>query len=364
MKFRAIFFLLMLCWNTSEVIRLNTQSIEKNCNFDTAMLYAKQDILNTSKNRYCPVLLNNTARPTIASRCYGYCAGLEEWDDVIDTCDRIMGIRSIEIYYDDCHINSIQVTYLLAGGSEVSTARHGDSAGSRVLIRLGDNERIGSVEGSSKNNSISHLIFTSENERGNKMVHGPYGQTGQDKFAVEGYILGLKGFSNNSVNGIGVYYLPPLVRSSNTFGGSCSSTLHDDKVDSIIPPVVGIAMIKIHHGCVLDGIQFIYLLLDGSHHTGSFIGGTGGVQTLLRLFPDEAIYRLEVIASGDVVGIISIFTSFNVTKLGNGVVSDQCYSAGNPMQVSGNVLGVYGYSRYHEPLQNELVCKIGVYTVD
>ena len=134
-------------------------------------------------------MLNKTTRPIIVSTCYGYCAGLE-WDDVIDTCDRIIGISAIEIFYDNRQMNSIQVTYILAGGSaEVSAARHGDSAGSRVLIRLGDNKRIGGVAGT---NVISHLTFTSENKCGNKTVHGPYGQS-------DGYILELKSSSDISV---------------------------------------------------------------------------------------------------------------------------------------------------------------------
>ena len=362
MKFIAILFLLILCFRNSrsEVIRLNTQSsLEKSCNYEAAMLYAKQDILNTLNNRYCP-LLNNTVRPTTASRCYGYCAGLE-WDDLADTCDRIIGIRAIEIYYDHHQVNSIQVSYLLAGGSEVSAARHGHSAGSRVLIRLGNNESIKVVEGSSRNNSISHLTFTSENERGNKTVHGPYGQTGQERFAVNGYILGLKGFSNNSVNGIGVYYLPPLFKSNSTIGG-CFNTLHDDKVDSIIPPVVGISRIKIHHGTFLDGIQFTYLLLDGSLHRGNIIGGTGGNPTLLELFPEEEIYAAEVATSNDdIVGILSIFTRLNESTRTRGPYGQ--YSNRNRMRVSGKILGFYGYSREWSS-QTHLLCRIGVYTIN
>ena len=183
MKIITFFFLLFCFLNTrSEIIRQKSPSVEKHCNFEIAMFLLKRDILNTLNNRYCP-LLNNTVRPTIASRCYGYCAGLK-WDDLADTCDRVVGIRAKEIYYDDRQINSIQVSYLLAGGSEVSAARHGDSSGSRVLIRLGDKERIEGVEGSSRKNSISQLTFTSENERGTKTLHVPYGQTGQERFAV------------------------------------------------------------------------------------------------------------------------------------------------------------------------------------
>ena len=214
---------------------------------------------------------------------------------MIDTCERIVGISVIEIYYDYRQINSIQVSYLLAGGSDVTAARHGDSAaGSRVLIRLGDKESIEGVEGSSRNNSISHLTFTTENERGNKTVHGLYGETDQERFEVNGYILGLKGFPDNSVNGIGVYCLSPLIRSNHTLGGTCSNSFHDDKVDSIIPPVVSISMIKIKHGALLDAIQFTYRLLDCSNHTGSLIEGPGGDQTLLKLFSDKKIYSLEV----------------------------------------------------------------------
>ena len=364
MKIIALFFFLF-CFTRSEIIRQKSPSVGKHCNFETAVSVLKRDVLNTlntlNDNVCQKVLLNNTVRPTIASRCYGYCAGLK-WDDLADTCDRIVGIRAIEVYYDDRQINSIQVSYLLAGGSEVSAARHGDSSGSRVLIRLGDRERIEGVEGSSRKNSISQLIFTSENERGTKTVHGPYGQTGQERFAVNGYILGLKGFSDNSVNGISVYYLPPLIRSNHTLGGTCSNTFYDDKVDSIIPPVVGISMIKVNHGIFLDAIQFTYRLLDGSHHTGSLIGGTGGGQALLKLFSDENIYRLEVTAFREVVGILSIFTRLNGSTHGNGPYGEQ-YS-GSSVQVSGNILGLYGYSKVALSLPSSVVCRIGIYTVD
>ena len=184
MKLMALFSFLFCYLSTrSEIIRQSSQSIGKNCNFETAMLLLKRDVLNTLNDKFCLKMLNKTTRPIIVSTCYGYCAGLE-WDDMIDTCDGIIGIRTIEIFYDDNQINSIQVTYILAGRSaKVSAERHGDSAGSRVLIRLGDCECIEGVEGSNRNNSTSHLTFTSENERGSKTVHRPYGQTGQEGFA-------------------------------------------------------------------------------------------------------------------------------------------------------------------------------------
>ena len=198
MKILATFFLLFCFWNSkSEVIKVNSPSIDKNCKYESATYHLKREVLKALNDRFCPALMNNTARPITASRCYGYFAGLE-WDDLADTCDRIIGIRAIEIFYDDRLINSIQVTYLLDGGSGGSAVRLGDSAGSRVLIRLGNNERIEGVEGSSRDNFISHLTFTSENECGKKTVHGPYGQPGTERFAVNGYIMALKGFSDNS----------------------------------------------------------------------------------------------------------------------------------------------------------------------
>ena len=362
MKILATFFLLFCFWITkSDVIKVNSPSIDKNCNYESATYHLKREIQKTLKERFCPALLNNTVRPTIASRCYGYCAGLE-WDDLADTCDRIIGIRAIEIFYDDRKINSIQVTYLLDGGSEGSAARHGDSAGSRVLIRLGDKERIGGVEGSSRNNSISQLTFTSENERGTKTLHGPYGQPSQERFAVNGYIMGLKGFSDNSVNGIGVYYLPPLIRCDHTLGGRCPGTLHDDKVDSIIPPVVGISMIKIHHGYLLDSIQVTYLRLDGSLYRGSFIGGTGGSLTSIKLCRDEELYRIVVSPHGDFVGQVTFYSKSNETL--NPPHGPYGIYNLSTTQLSGNILGFYGYSTYTGHIRNDLVCRIGVYTVN
>jgi len=178
---------------------------------------------------------------------------------------------------------------------------------------------------------------------------------------VNGYILGLKGFSSNSVHGLGVYYLPPLVRSNKTFGGSCSNTLHDDKIDSIIPPVVGISNVTLYHGAFLDGIQFTYLLLGGTHYRGNFIGGTGGSQSILQLYAGEVLYRLETAAFGDILGILSIYSRFNESGRVNGPYGIN--STGSAETVSGNILGLHGYSRFDETLKNHLVCRIGVYTV-
>ena len=362
MKILATFFLLFcFCNAKSEVIKVNAPSIDKNCNYESATNHLKREVLKALNGRFGPALLNNTARPITASRCYGYCAGLE-WDDLADTRDRIIGIRAIEIFYDTRLINSIQVTYLLDGGSESSAAKHGDSAGSRVLIRLGNNESIKVVEGSSRNNFISHLTFTSENERGKKTVHGPYGQPDQERFAVNGYIMGLRGFSDNSVNGIGVYYLPPLIRSNHTLGGTCSGTLHDDKVDSIIPPVVGISMIKIRRGYLLDSIQVTYLLLDGSLYRGSFIGGTGGRLTSIHLSRDEELYRIVVSPNGDFVGRVAFYSKIHET-LNRSHGPYGTYNM-NTTQLSGNILGFYGYSTYTALIRNDLVCRIGVYTVN
>ena len=362
MKFLATFFLLPCFWNAkSEIIIVNSPSIDQNCNFESAMFQLKREILNALRDKYCPALLNNTVRPTTTSRCYGYCAGLE-WDDLADTCDRIIGIRAIEIYYDHRQVNSIRVAYLLAGGSVVSAARHGHSVGSKFVIRLGKNESIKVVEGSSRDNFIGHLTFTSENERGNKTVHGPYGQPGQERFAVNGYIMGLKGFSDNSVNGIGVYYLPPLIRSNHTLGGTCSDTFHDDKVDSIIPPVVGISMIKLHSAVLLDAIQVTYLLLDGSLYRGNFIGGTGGSQTLIKLCRDEELYRIAVSPRGNIVGQVTFYSKINETL--NPPHGPYGIFNMSTTQLSGNIVGFYGYSRYDKPHNNDLVCRIGVYTVN
>jgi len=159
-----------------------------------------------------------------------------------------------------------------------------------------------------------------------------------------------------------VYYLPPLVRSNDTFGGSCSSILHDDKIDTIIPPVVGISHITINRGSHLDGIQLTYLLMDGSHRRGSLIGGTGGSQIILELNACEVLYRQEIAAlNNDVVGVISLYSRFNGNTRANG--PHGLLSTGSAETVSGNILGLYGYSRFDGRLHNPLVCRIGVYTV-
>ena len=98
-------------------------------------------------------------------------------------------------------------------------------------------------------------------------------------------------------------------------------------------------------------------------YRGNVIGGTGGHQTLLEIFLEEEIYAVEITAvNNDIIGILSIFTRLNERTRIHGPYGQ--YSNGNTMRVSDKILGFHGYFRYYPPLQNHLLCRIGVYTIN
>ena len=254
---------------------------------------------------YCPTIQeqnSNLNRPVVVTKIYGSKHGIF-WNDIISSCDPIIvGIRSIELYHDSLHIISIQVSYLLADGSVHTTSKHGGSGGSRSVIVLAMKEHITRVEGSTDGSDINHLSFMSLNSEGTQITHGPYGaKTEQMTFHVDGYILGFTGYSLSTLHGFGVYYLPRLIKLNETYGGTCMEHSFDDAVDRIIPPVVGIRSIKMHHILLVHAIQNTYELLGGSLHKGNLVGNISGCNsskvTVTLNNNDDIVYQVNTTVS-------------------------------------------------------------------
>ena len=241
-------------------------------------------------NLYGTPCKNSSSRPTKVTDIHGSEEGLA-WNDIMPCYEpAIIGIRKIDISYDS-QINSIHVTYLLAGGTLYTAPRHGSYGGSNSSIVLAKDERIVYVAWTTNGSAISHLRFVSKNSNGTEKQHGPFGEDTPIAMGVEGYILSFKGYSSSILHGLGVYFLPPLYKSNSSYGGSCRNSSYDDKVDTIIPPVVAINSIVIHHRNFIDSIQANYTLLDGSLYEGTRIGGPGGEPSIVTLNDKESLIK-------------------------------------------------------------------------
>ena len=307
----------------------------------------------------CEDSLSNVGRSISVTENYGGEEG-SAWDDkVCLTKPTVIGIRKIDISYGS-QINSIQVTYLLADGTLYMAPRHGGSGNFSSSILLAEGERIVRVEGTTNGSAISHLAFTSKNPSAIENTYGPYGEIGHIGFNLEGYILGFRGHASTILQGLRVYYLPPLIRSNETFGGSCVNKYYDDNLDAIIPPVVGIKNITIHHGDLVDGIQATYILLGGGLYEGSNIGGRGGGSTTVTLNDNEEIYQMNATSFDLYLGQLTIHSRLQGTLKTHGPYGIDVETS---HEVSGVILGFYGYASFHPGVSGDVVCSIGIYTV-
>lgn len=324
--------------------------------------------LNISSNYTLPPLVDgsNNTRSIKVSEILGNSHGSPWDDDILTYTPIIIGINSLTISYDH-KINSIQVDYLLADGGVYSSPRRGTVAGSEVTITLARNEHITRVEGIIHSSGLIQISFVTKSQNGSRTM-GPYGGTGSESFNISGYILGFRGYANSYINALGVYYLAPLIKSESTYGGSGRMNEYDDHVDTIIPPVVGIANINIQSGSLVDGIRFTYRLLGGSTFTANFIGSEHevGGNSFLHLDEGDVLSRLIIRTYGIYLDQLIIYTNQSQT---DSVMSGPYGFGGGytTFEISGVILGLYGYGqnyRINNPPSVFPVCSsIGVYTL-
>ena len=300
----------------------------------------------------------DTIRPVLISDTYGCSQGLIWDDDILSHQPTIVGIRHVNISYEN-QINSIQVTYLLADGTLYNAPRRGSSIGYSASIALNEDERFVRIEGMQSASGVTQLIFISKNSSGIESTHGPFGGTGGTPFNIEGYILGFRGYASSAIHGLSAYYLSPLIKSNETFGGSGRTNTFDDNVDAIIPPVVGIKNIAIYHGRLVDSIQCTYILYGGSIFEGEQHGGPGGDRTTVTLAENEVLYRLMARTFSRYLVELTLFSTRQQNSRMHGPFGEGI--SGNLYEFSGNILGFYGYLEAFAT--DTAVLSIGVYTV-
>ena len=235
-------------------------------------------------------------------------------------------------------------------------------------FELATDEHIMQVEGKSNGNFVTQLKFISKSASGITQIHGPYGTDEGERFSINGYILGLKGYAGTHLYNVAIYYLlPPIVKSNQTAGGS-GGHLFYVKVDTAIPPVAGIKNITIHYGqlwwgsteLVIHSFQSTFIQLGGFLLDGNIHGIPNCNYEVVELGMDEKIVQIEgrmsqenAINSNLLICQITFSTSDkdNFKKYGPFGCSTM-----NTFMFNGTILGFYGGS-------GDVVDRLGVYVV-
>ena len=292
------------------------------------------------------------ARKIEKSTIFGGTGGSLWDDDILTHCPAIVGVRAISIRHGN-QIDSIQVTYLLADGSTYSAEKHGGSGGSLSSFNLAEDEMIIRVEGKTNNALVDQVTFITRKANGTEGKYGPYGKTGATPFSVDGYVVGFFGRAGNLLDGLGVYYLPPIKKSAQ-FGGNGGSAF-TDPIETHIPPIVRVSKLRIRHGNQVDSIQADYELLGGGCYSGGNHGGTGGSPTEVPFAEGEVIVKM----SGKTNNTLLDQVTFTTTKSNGstGTYGPYGKTGRTAFEVDGNIVGFFGRS-------GNLVDALGVfYTV-
>ena len=151
------------------------------------------------------------------------------------------------------------------------------------------------------------------------------------------------------------------VKSDTTIGGNGRSNSHDDKVDSIIPSVVGIKTITIGLGSLVDSFQCIYVLLGGGIYEGNWIGGSGGGISIITFENDEILHHLMGRTRNTYADKLVLSTRRGNTSERHGPYGWTWSGRATTSEFSGIIMGFHGHSSHYE--QSLARSGIEVYTL-
>ncbi|MEA3052573.1 MAG: hypothetical protein QOG72_1476 [Sphingomonadales bacterium] len=101
------------------------------------------------------------------------------------------------------YVDAIAATYLLPDGSQ-QTFSHGGGGGTEEVIHFNPGERIIAVVGRS-GDLLDNIAFLTEDPRGVRRTHGPYGGPGGAQFIVNADVNGFFGRSGSLIDAIGFF---------------------------------------------------------------------------------------------------------------------------------------------------------------
>ena len=175
-----------------------------------------------------------------------------------------MGVKNIQVGYYKEHISTIQLTYILQGGSTFVAPVHGTKKDNAANLHLEDGETVIQIKANRCRSSsvstdvVKHLSFTTQKKDGTIATYNfsPDGVLDDLTFTVTGVLLGLFGYSGWFIDSLGIYY--SLLRTE-LFGGSGGEAFDVESITNIS----GIKAIKVWSLSRVASIEVTYLNTAG-----------------------------------------------------------------------------------------------------
>lgn len=203
-------------------------------------------------------------------------------------------------------VDSVQLEYVLSNGRTATTPLRGGTGGQVNHFRLDADEYVTGISGRYGRNIDSLRIHT------NKRTSPVYGGSGGSRdYRIDvpsgNQAVGFVGRAGNYLDAIGLVYGPAYLRpdgQTRSAGGSGGSAFSDTQ----IPFGARISEIRVNVGKLVDGIQAIYILPDGSVYEGPHYGGSGGNTQVFRLETNEYVTGISG-RHGDYIDSLKIHTN-------------------------------------------------------
>ena len=200
----------------------------------------------------------------IVSKLFGGNCGIPYDEYIFTNIPRVMGVKNIQVGYYKEHISTIQMTYILQGGSTFVAPVHGTKKDNAVNLHLKDGETVIQIKAnrcrslSVLTDVVKHLSFTTQKKDGTIATYNfsPDGVLDDLTFTVTGVLLGLFGYSGWFIDSLGIYY--SLLRTE-LFGGSGGEAFDVESVTNIS----GIKAIKVWSLSRVASIEVTYLNTAG-----------------------------------------------------------------------------------------------------
>jgi hypothetical protein len=208
-------------------------------------------------------------------------------DSSIPSNARVVEVRIASGNY----IDSVQLVYALPDGRRTTGTLRGGPGGTVNTFRLDNDEYVTGFSGHFGQYIDSLRIQTN---RRTSPFYG--GSGGREEFRIDvpqgNQAIGLIGRSGRYLDALGLIYTPLFLRvagQTRIAGGSGGNGFMDNE----IPLGARITEIRVQGGKVIDGIQVVYQLPDGSTFEGPYHGGRGGNSNVFRLEADEFVTGLS-----------------------------------------------------------------------
>ena len=233
----------------------------------------------------------------LASKLFGGNRGILFDEYIFTNVPRVVGIKKIQVGYYEEHISTIQLTYILQGGSTFVAAMHGTKTDNTASLQLEDGETVIRVKANKDRSSsgstdvVKHLSITTQRKDDTISIYNfsPVGAVDNVTFTVTGVLLGLFGYSGCFIDSLGIYY--SLLRTE-LFGGSGGDAFDVESITN----VSGIKAIKIWSLSRVASIEVTYLNTAGETlnavHYGSHI--EGAELTSIEFEENEEIVQMYI----------------------------------------------------------------------